>query len=926
MPRGYFNFLSCLLFSALILPGQSSIPTSDEELEQVLKAPQGSVPSGFETLMYKKFGPEVARRKLEAGLPALRHSEEVLQAGETSTPWDGKSSGPASEDSRRRLGSYSFRKGLAAPGRGWGPTEATTNLTIFRMASVNNPYYVDWRMFIGVTPVHDQGNCDSCWAMVTADAISYLSYIVTQNNGNRWPGAGFWYGTSNQWWPNYGMIAVNQWWGNLLWQGSTSRDASPQQICDCGLGSCCSGGWPEWALSYAAAMGGLSSWNSYPYTAASSTQCLLKSNYVPTMVATGWEAIPAYSITKLMKAVAQTPVIAFLSASSPAFLNYPGGLFTGPCSTAIDHVVLIVGYGNDTIAGRYWIIKNTWGPNWGVNGYMYLQIAEGKGVCGIQSTYSLYPTYSPPGNTNPCNFYPSPCGSGACYTQLVNGSQVGRCTCPPGYVENRMQYPAKCIPYDPCTYTGVNPCGNGVCTPLADGQHSCTCGVGTFVGATAAGSPVCVNGTSSSAIKTYKVNDGDTCGTITLSYNMLLGTFIQYNTWVDCSNPNNPLPAGAVVAVTNTTTTTGCTSSYTVQIGDNCTSITSSQPVSLGNLLNLNPTLDCSTSLALGMQLCLTMGTLAVPTPPPPTCGYYYTVNATNYGAGSTCTSISTFFDISLANLTSFNPGLQCGPTNTAIIPQGTVVCTVPYKAPVPFNCTKTYAVQHGDSCPLIWLANNITEAALYLMNPNLNCQYPNLQIGQQICVSSPSVTNTPSVPYLVQYGDTLEIISANFINRCVNATVLNILIQNNLKSATLKAGQALLIPCMDKVGVDGCSGCPGGEWWCGQDNSAYNSKCSASCHGALPATSGYCANCVYGCANRAAAKEPAAGYSCPTNGQGYCPCPSASGWTSDPNWSSFCSFWNAQSWNAGRETAQLVCGGGSCSQNFHDICYNIYC
>lgn len=53
----------------------------------------------------------------------------------------------------------------------------------------------------------------------------------------------------------------------------------------------------------------------------------------------------------------------------------------------IDHVVLIVGYSNG-----YFKVKNSWGQNWGDNGYFYVKnVKTDGGICGLL-TYLRYPS------------------------------------------------------------------------------------------------------------------------------------------------------------------------------------------------------------------------------------------------------------------------------------------------------------------------------------------------------------------------------------------------------------------------------------------------------------------------------------------------------------------------------------------------------
>ena len=53
------------------------------------------------------------------------------------------------------------------------------------------------------------------------------------------------------------------------------------------------------------------------------------------------------------------------------------------CGTTLDHAVLAVGNGKDENGDTYFIVKNSWGKDWGEDGYFRIKLTDGPGICGI---------------------------------------------------------------------------------------------------------------------------------------------------------------------------------------------------------------------------------------------------------------------------------------------------------------------------------------------------------------------------------------------------------------------------------------------------------------------------------------------------------------------------------------------------------------
>ncbi|KAH9625005.1 hypothetical protein KSS87_011262 [Heliosperma pusillum] len=111
--------------------------------------------------------------------------------------------------------------------------------------------------------------------------------------------------------------------------------------------------------------------------------------------------------TALLCATVNQPISAAIDGSSLDFQLYTGGIYEGDCSSNpddIDHAVLIVGYGSEGDKD-YWIVKNSWGTSWGMEGYIYIRRNTNLpyGVCAINAEAS-YPIQSSSAQSP----YPSP--------------------------------------------------------------------------------------------------------------------------------------------------------------------------------------------------------------------------------------------------------------------------------------------------------------------------------------------------------------------------------------------------------------------------------------------------------------------------------------------------------------------------------------
>jgi len=143
----------------------------------------------------------------------------------------------------------------------------------------------------------------------------------------------------------------------------------------------CSGGFPYDAMTYIHNAPGQMLRSEYPYTGQQGSCQFDPSKAVASVkgyvnAGTGNEnAMAAYL-------VATGPISVCCDASLWSY--YRGGVFPGAsCGTNIDHAIVAVGF---NLYQQYWIIRNSWGADWGYAGYIYLQF--GVDACAVSQVAS----------------------------------------------------------------------------------------------------------------------------------------------------------------------------------------------------------------------------------------------------------------------------------------------------------------------------------------------------------------------------------------------------------------------------------------------------------------------------------------------------------------------------------------------------------
>jgi PKD repeat protein len=206
----------------------------------------------------------------------------------------------------------------------------------------------DWRDYGVVTVIQNQGSCGSCWAFGTIG--SYESCVAVAGGG--------------------------------------LDNLSEEWLLDCNtLGYDCGGGWWGFPDLY----DGVPLESCYPYVGSAGSCNTSCPKYHPM---DDWYYVGpssgVASTTDIKNAMYEHGPIAAAVYVDSYFQAYSGGIFSNTASYSPNHAIVLVGW-NDS--GGYWILKNSWGTNWGESGYM--RIEYGANNVGYAAAYGIPESVTP---------------------------------------------------------------------------------------------------------------------------------------------------------------------------------------------------------------------------------------------------------------------------------------------------------------------------------------------------------------------------------------------------------------------------------------------------------------------------------------------------------------------------------------------------
>lgn len=224
------------------------------------------------------------------------------------------------------------------------------------------PDSFDWRAQNGCTPIRNQTVCGSCWAFAAIGAMECSMRIEAGE--------------------------------------PESLDLSEQWLLNCTEAGTCNGGWHTAALDYLKRDGLADPCDEHGtvtekvlFYRARKDPC--RCPYPERFLINSWAVIGTYGSypepEQLKQAIMEHGPIAITVHVDSAFQAYNGGVFNACTPGALNHAVVLVGWDDAKGTNGAWILRNSWGPEWGEAGYMWIEYG-----CSLVGTNAVYVNFKDP--------------------------------------------------------------------------------------------------------------------------------------------------------------------------------------------------------------------------------------------------------------------------------------------------------------------------------------------------------------------------------------------------------------------------------------------------------------------------------------------------------------------------------------------------
>ena len=212
----------------------------------------------------------------------------------------------------------------------------------------------DWRDFKIVSPVKAQQSCGSCWTFSTTGTFESHYAIATGKKGSE-------------------VVLFSE-----------------KQLLDCADkydNHGCSGGLPSHAFQYIYDNGYMLG-EDYPYQPVAETCKYDKSKIKAATF--GSYNITAYDEHEMAAVIAKIGPVALSYKVVTGFRDYKSGVYTntdcGKGPMDVNHAVQAVGYGTENGVAM-WIVKNSWGADWGDQGYFKIRRNTNECALAVCNSY-----------------------------------------------------------------------------------------------------------------------------------------------------------------------------------------------------------------------------------------------------------------------------------------------------------------------------------------------------------------------------------------------------------------------------------------------------------------------------------------------------------------------------------------------------------